>query len=207
MKLYKLTDKDGYTRKGQEGETLWGEGIEHSVKWGGNLCTGGCLHAYTDPVLAVIMDPIQGQYGKEALLWEAEGEVLASDGTKVGTSCLRTVKQVALPEVSEEQRVRFAILCAMERFKGVRKKWVTKWLAWAHGWLNGSDRSHSAAHAAASAYAAHAAASAAAHAAHAAAYAASAAAHAAASAASAASHIEQDLAKWVQKAVKEEPSS
>ena len=51
--LYKLTDRDGYTRRGDTGETLWVPGRSLTTDGGGNLCGPGFIHAYTDPLLGV----------------------------------------------------------------------------------------------------------------------------------------------------------
>ena len=131
MKLYKLTDRNGCTYGG----CLWGEGIEHTASGEGGLCGPGWLHAYTHPLLAVVFNPIYGHI-EDPLLWEAEGDVGATDhGLKVGCTRLRTVQQIPLPEVTPEQRVRFAILCARSVCNNAA------WLAWANAWLDGTDRS------------------------------------------------------------------
>ncbi|KKL58315.1 hypothetical protein LCGC14_2226540, partial [marine sediment metagenome] len=56
--LYKLTDSNDQTY----GKTQWGPGIEHAASGKGPLCTEGWLHAYTDPLLAVLLNPIHGNY-------------------------------------------------------------------------------------------------------------------------------------------------
>ena len=53
-RYYKLTDSKGQTH----GRTEWGPGITHQAPGVGELCTAGWLHAYPDPVLAVLMNPI-----------------------------------------------------------------------------------------------------------------------------------------------------
>ena len=166
--LYKLTDQAHRTRAGHDNETLWGVGVEHSAKGDAeqDLCSDGWLHAYTDPLLAVFLNPIHADINNP-VLWEAEGEVGKSDGCKVGCRTLRTVRIIPLPKVTTEQRVKFAILCAKQVCKD------EKWNAWADAWLSGEDRSSKAAEAAE-------AAGAAADAAYAAAYAAARAARAAA---------------------------
>lgn len=133
MRVYKLTPAGGIT----QGGTLWGEGIEHEVEWLGKLCAKGCLHAYASPLLAVLMDPIHAAYGSTALLWEAEADEsrMINDGTKIGTAKLQTVRRVALPVVTTEQRVRFGILASLT----LPQKAVYR--AWAEKWLSGEDRS------------------------------------------------------------------
>ena len=137
--LYKLTDADGRTY----GETQWGEGVTHTTDGEGELCGPGWLHAYTDPLLAVLLNPIHANVTSPRL-WECEGEVGQSDhGLKVGCTSLTTTREIPLPVVTTEQRVRFAILCAWEVCED------SAWRVWATGWLDGSDRSKAAAEAAA----------------------------------------------------------
>jgi hypothetical protein len=174
--LYKLTTQDNKTRK----ETLWGEGVAHVAPGEGPLCTKGWLHAYTSPLLAVLMNPAHADINNPKL-WEAEGDVGMSSGTKVGCTRLKTLREIPLPEISPATKVRFAILCGKAVYKD------KTWNEWADRWLSGVDRTVNAAAADANAaYAARAAAAyataAAAHAAYAtaaAAYATAAAAHAA----------------------------
>lgn len=138
--LYKLTDQDHKTRAGYDNETQWGEGIEHSAKGDASedLCSDGWLHAYTDFLLAVLLNPVHANIRKP-VLWEAEGYVGKSDGCKVGCRKLKTVRIIPLPKVTIEQRVRFAILCVKQIYADAQ------WNAWADTWLIGKDRSHLAA--------------------------------------------------------------
>lgn len=129
--LYKLTDDEGRTYGGCQ----WGEGIEHTAAGTGDLCTHGWIHAYTDPLLAVLLNPIHAHFANPRL-WEAEGEVGKTDhGLKVGCTQLRTVREIPLPGVTTEQRVRFGILAAQAVCRD------PAFGAWAVGWLTGADRS------------------------------------------------------------------
>ena len=56
--LYKLTDRDGFTRRGLTGETKWSLGFTLCTSGAGDLCGPGFIHAYTDPLLAVFLNPI-----------------------------------------------------------------------------------------------------------------------------------------------------
>lgn len=80
MKLYKLTTKDGKTRKGQFGETQWSPGFSLTLPVVNNpqLCTSNVIHAYRNVNLAFLLNPIHGNY-KNPLLWEAEGEICCED--------------------------------------------------------------------------------------------------------------------------------
>jgi len=185
MKVYKLTDKKGKTKNG----TSWGENGTHKVTGALELCKNG-IHAYSDPLLAVLHNSIHGQFDlSSAILWECEAseEHLDDNGMKTCHRWLKTVKKVPISEVSLAQKIAYGILCAKEVCDD------KNWNKWARRWLSGEDRSYAAAHAAAdaaadadAAYAAYAAADAAA--AYAAAHAADAAAYAAARAADAAAY-------------------
>lgn len=139
--LYKLTTQDGWTRKGHKNACHWGEGVSHSGTGVGGLCTGAYIHAYTDQLLAVLLNPIHAEIDNPAL-WEARGVVAASDGIKVGCVTLRTIRRLPLPVVTTEQRVRFGILCAKRVYT------EQTWTAWADGWLSAGNGSATAARAA-----------------------------------------------------------
>jgi hypothetical protein len=134
-KLYKLTDENGQSY----GKTQWGEGVTHSGTGQGRLCGPGWVHAYTSPLLAVLLNPIHAKFPKPKL-WEAEGEVgLTDHGLKVGCKTLTTLREIPLPAITDVQRVTFAILCV----KAVCSE--KSWNAWADDWLNGKNRTASAA--------------------------------------------------------------
>jgi hypothetical protein len=137
--LFKLTDEHGYTRQGHPNALLWGPGVTHTATGKRQeLCTDGVIHAYTDPLLAMIFNPIHASY-HPARLWRAEGEVIASDALKVGVRSLTVLEEIDLPEISTAQRVRFAILCAWEVCDD------PAWRQWAERWLDGTGRSEKAA--------------------------------------------------------------
>ena len=137
--LYKLTNQAGYTRHGHDNACLWGEGVSHSGTGKGALCGPGYIHAYTHPLLAVLLNPIHAGIDNPRL-WEAEGEVALSDnGLNVGCRTLTTVRELPIPVVTTEQRISFAILCAREISRS------EQWNLWAEQWLSGEDRSAAAA--------------------------------------------------------------
>ena len=139
IKLYKLTDSYGKTCN----DTQWGPGVSHSGTGEGGLCGPGWIHAYEHPLIAVLLNPIHADF-KKPRLWEAEGEVVLRDGQlKCGCRTLTTVREIPLPEITTEMRVRFAILCAKEVCASYRA-----WNAWADKWLSGEDRTQAAAKAA-----------------------------------------------------------
>jgi hypothetical protein len=134
MKCYKLTDSDGYTRRGETNETLWGEGVTHTAAGRGGLCTDGVIHAYASHELALFMNPNHANIA-DPMAWECEGvELVEDDGTKQGYKTLTTLIRVEEIRPTTEQRVRFAILCGKAVYKGAN------WNAWADNWLDGSDR-------------------------------------------------------------------
>ena len=155
-KLYKLATLDSKTYN----QTQWGESITHTtpIRDTYSLCSSEVLHAYVSPEMAVLMDPVQAALLPSAILWECEGDVVIDDGTKVGCTSLTTLRQVSLPVITLEQRVTFAIRCAMRVYKDAA------WTAWAQAWLDGTNRAAYTAYtanAANAAYAAYAAADAA----------------------------------------------
>jgi hypothetical protein len=148
MKLYKLTNENGNTY----GNTHWKEGTMHVAEKGkGSLCSKFWIHAYHNPQMAVLMNPVHAHF-KNPILWEAEGVIGKSDGTKVGCKKLTTTKQIPLPKLSTTQKIEFGIRCAMKVCED------EKWKIWAKNWLKNIDRSYAyAAHAAHAAYATYAA--------------------------------------------------
>jgi len=137
VKLYKLTDDKDRTY----GRCQWGEGVEHTAPGTGSLCTRGWLHAYSDPLLAVLMNPAHAGFNNPHL-WEAEGDVGVDCGDKVGCTRLKTIRRMDLPVLSLNQILRFGILAAKQVC------WNSTWRTWADGWLDGRDRSLKAAEAA-----------------------------------------------------------
>jgi len=196
--LYKLTTSTGLTRAGERNETKWGPGITHEAQGSGTeLCSDGFIHAYTSPLLAVLLNPIHANIDFP-LLWECEGVVLLSDhGLKVGCKKLTTIRTLPVPIVTQEQRIAFGILCALEVERNV------VFVKWARKWLSGEDRTKTAASTMMEAAAAGAAAMAAAAAAAIATAraAATAAAIAAATAATAATAASLDLQSLAEKAL------
>ena len=190
MKAYKLTDRNMKTHN----NTQWvlNEAKETSGK--GYLCSPGWFHFYSHPLLAVLLNSLHANFNNPRLFEiNAEGKIKKGNGLKFGCTKMTLVKELELPKVTLEQRVKFGILCALEVCND------DNFVKWAQNWLDGTDRSYdsantayyaayyaanaaydAAAYDAAAYYAANAAANAAYTAANAAAYAANAAANAAA---------------------------
>ena len=136
MRLYKLTDRDGYTRQREYNQLLWGKNVTHEAKGAGNsLCTDGVIHAYTSPYMAVLMNCKHASLNQPKL-WLAKGKVVATDHQlKCGVKSLTTIKQIPLPVITLEQKVKIAIYCSLKVYK------EPMYVAWAKNWLNGKDRS------------------------------------------------------------------
>lgn len=130
-KLYKITDSEDQTCN----MCQWGEGVTVKTSGIGGMCGKGFTHWYTDPRLAVIFNPIHGYFNLEtAHLWEGEGEIIETDGLKVGCIEATTIRRIDFPVITLEQKTKFAILCALEVYK------EEKFIRWAHNWLDNIDR-------------------------------------------------------------------
>ena len=136
--VYKLTDKNHQTFGG----TQWGENVTHKATGRGGLCSPGVIHSYRSALLAVLMNPIHGNFNP-AVLWEAEcSTILHDDGTKLGSKCLTTRRIIPLPKISERQRVIFGILCAEEalnlvKISGSVERHLYLWRDWAKTYKQG----------------------------------------------------------------------
>lgn len=128
---YKLTNQFGKSHS----ETQWGENVTHTTNGGGELCGAGWLHYYEHPLLAVLLNPVHADFWP-ARLWECrpEGSIKHDRGLKSGCTQLTTLREIPLPEVTPEQRVRFAIFCAL----AVNRS--PAFVAWAEKWVSGADR-------------------------------------------------------------------
>jgi len=146
MKAYKLTNKYSQTRNG----TQWRPNVSHSATGDSKkLCSDGWIHFYTDPLIAVLMNPVHANF-LSLKLWECEtsGKEL-HESLKSGCKTLTTIREIPLPEITLTQKIAFAILCVKEVCPD------KSWNEWADKWLSGEDRSKAAAYAAANAAAAY----------------------------------------------------
>ena len=143
MKKYKLVDQEGYTRRGDAGETYWLDGKEKVAKGPGmELCSNDVIHYYDHPALAIIFNPIHaGLKNPRVIEIEIDKEVIY-DGLKGGCKKAKYLCEIAIPQISLEQKVKFAIVCSLEVYR--EKSYV----AWAQDWLNKKNRTVSAAWAA-----------------------------------------------------------
>ena len=194
MKYYKLTDENYQT----EGGTKWGEGITHkATSKGEELCSTDVIHVYDHPLKAAMFNCIHANF-TNPVLWECKiKKVVANDQLKVGVKQCTTIKRLPLPQITINQRVYFAILCALQVYK------EESFVQWAEEWLSGKDRTWTAAEAAFAATEI-AEAAGAAEAARAAALAARAAALAAAEVAKTAIWAQADFVSLIKKAIRKE---
>jgi hypothetical protein len=138
--LIKLTDQNNQTY----GATTWGEGVTHKARGerGQGLCSSEWIHFYEHPLVAVLMNPIQGKFN-DPIGWECKpGRIIERDGLKAGARILTTIRRVDLPELSTNQRVEIAIRCALSVYA------AASFVKWANAWIDGSDRTQAAARAA-----------------------------------------------------------
>jgi len=134
--LYKLTDENMKTRGGFQ----YVLGVQAEAKGKGReLCSGALLHAYEHPLLAVLHNPIHADFRKPRLFKAETKCKLVKDGAmKCGVKKLMLIEEMPLPAITTEQRIRYAIGCALTVYAdpGFGK--------WAQNWLNKTDRSRSA---------------------------------------------------------------
>ena len=131
----------------------WQIGVKRTAEGaGGKPCTDGVLHYYESPYHAALFNPIHAAISAP-ILWRIEcSRRIGADGLKSWCKSQTLLERVALPEITTDQRVEFAIRCAMQACED------KDWRDWAEKWLSGADRSADAADVALAAAAAAAAA-------------------------------------------------
>jgi hypothetical protein len=136
MLKYKLSSQNMTTHDGCQ----WVIGVPKETTGEGELCGPGWLHYYDTPLLAVLLNIIHANI-ETPRLWEAEceGQHLDDHGLKGGCTKQTLIKEIPLPEVTMNQRIAFAILCAKEVCLD------ETWNDWADKWLSGVDRTKEAA--------------------------------------------------------------
>jgi hypothetical protein len=135
MIVYKLTDKNMQTYCGCQ----WELGVPKHANGKGRLCGPGWLHCCSDPILAILMNPIHADFINPRLFKaEAGDEFLDDNGLKMGVTTMTLIEELPVPVISDEKRVRFAIFCALAVYC------EPTFVKWANGWLDGTDRSNTA---------------------------------------------------------------
>jgi hypothetical protein len=138
MIIYKLTDRAGYTRRGEPGATMWEVGRRYGAHEGDGLSfERGFYDVYTDPLVGLFLNPIHANV-KNPQLWEGETPEIIIDqrGVKAVVRELVLVRELQVPEIAPEQRIRFAIFCAASVIPNRNRIWHS----WARDWLSGADR-------------------------------------------------------------------
>ena len=98
------------------------------------------IKGYEHPLLAELRYPWDFPSGLfNGRLWQCEAEVVQCNG-QVECDCTKVnvIREVSPPQLTLEQKVTIAILCAMHVFK-----W-RGWTKWAEAWLSGDDRARTA---------------------------------------------------------------
>jgi len=109
MRAYKITDASDRTYR----DFQWHEGMVHKTDGKGELCSSGWIHFYRDKRLAILLNPIHGNYHPYHLchLWLGR-----------------------IPKITLIQKVAFGILCSLETCTDQKYK------KWAEDWLQNKDR-------------------------------------------------------------------
>ena len=101
MKVYKLTTQDMTTH----GDCRWVRGKTKETSGEGGLCGPGWLHWYSDPLLAVIHNPVHADIQNPRLFAaRASGKVKRDSAMKSGSTRLTLTREIPLPVVSTESR-------------------------------------------------------------------------------------------------------
>lgn len=140
--LYKLTDADDKTMPGDpDHETQWGEDVTHEapgivddVDEIAPLCTKYWIHAYSHPVIAVLLNSVHADIERPNL-WRCTGnpKVMSLD-KKVGCTWLQTNERIALPRMNLPTRIKFGITCAAKVYH------EQGFQSWAKNWLSDKER-------------------------------------------------------------------
>jgi hypothetical protein len=142
--VYKLTDVDGYTRRGETGETHWPIGgvVEPtglSVGDPPQPCGPGVLHGYHSPLLAALLAPLHGVLDHPCLLRCEVSAAIHTDGLKLWwAGDAQVLAEELLPVVGMPVLVRWAVLVSLEQPQ------PDAYQRWAERWLSGEDRSRAA---------------------------------------------------------------
>jgi hypothetical protein len=132
--LYIFTTKNYETDIYSANIREWGVNITHGSKSDYWLNKQDPILAYKNVLLAVFMAPTHVAQ-KYSVMWECEGDIVEQvSQLKCRCTSLTTLRQIPMPIITLEQRVKFAILCALQLCNEI---WFVDW---ANNWLNGKDR-------------------------------------------------------------------
>ena len=114
------------------GSFKWKVGEIYNTTGKGNLCSPGWLHAYETPLLAVLHNPIHGNF-KDPKLFKADtldGTINKDGQMKLGSTKMKLIEEIKLPKISKIQNIAYGILCAKAVYKDKQyNKWADKWLS------------------------------------------------------------------------------
>ena len=133
MQVIKLTDQNMRTYNGFQ----WEIGAQKEASGEGKLCSNGWFHAYESQLLAIMHNPIHGNFNNPRMFIAdtLDGKILRDRQTKLGSSKMVLLREMDIPEVTTTQRVAYGILCALEVCMDKKLR------LWASRWLSGEDRS------------------------------------------------------------------
>lgn len=147
MKLVKLTTAKA---KSTYGDISWITGTTVSIpddERGIILALPGLLHIYHGDtltetlVLGLMMDPIHANIGSGVRAFAVAGDLVVSRPDLAGAHKLEVGDEIEVVVPTQDQRLRFAILCAQIAVGDQ----YPEWNRWAENWLSGEDRSAEAA--------------------------------------------------------------
>lgn len=102
----------------------------------GEMCSASKPHYYSTPALAAMMNPGHGKI-QNPRLWEAELEGDMRMDYRFRIACrLRLLRELEMPQIGAEQRVRFGVEAAAR----IVSRGFLGWHSWAKDWLSDSDR-------------------------------------------------------------------
>src|SRR3972149_7121498 len=110
MIRYKLTDENMCTYN----NTQWEIGIEKTTSGEGELCGSGWLHCYSNPLLAILLNPIHANIKNPRLFKvNALGNHKYDKGLKEGCTSLTIIKELPISDITLNQKIAFGILVSL----------------------------------------------------------------------------------------------
>jgi hypothetical protein len=139
-KRYKLVEQEAVRSENSEDKEekfewklkKWKE-IEGDKEFFG-VFSEGWLHCYSDPLIAILLNPINENIQNPRLFEvEVDGKE-AHCNMKYAYKKMRLMKEVNVPKITLEQKVKFAVLCALEICGD------NKFTSWAKDWYGDKKR-------------------------------------------------------------------